>query len=173
MNARTRVMTIAAVAILAVLNLWRWTGGAPAPTAHRSSMGPGREPSADDLVLRVSVAVQPQSETKFRDLFHPKLLPVKRVARTTPPPPPPKTPEQLAEEQARAELAAIKLLGVVFRGALGEAFLLTNSGTVTAQAGSRVGNRFVVERITPESVDLRDPETQVSGQLALVEKESQ
>lgn len=171
MKHRTLFLVIAGV-ILALLNVWRWTVGSTARPAGPAIAIPGVETSADDLTLQVVSAATPGTSTVVRDLFRPKLAAVKRAPRVVKKEPPPKTPEQLAEEQARAELAQMKLLGVVFRAGQGEAFLLSNGATVAAQTGSRIGDRFVVERITPESIEVRDPQTQVSGQLALIEPQS-
>ena len=164
---RRPLLVGAAVLLLVLLKVWRWLPG-PSPLSPGS--GPARalpELGGDDLVLRV-VSAESVSPTPLRDLFQVKVVVANRPRPAVKPGPPPKTPEQIAEEQARAELAQMKLLGIVFRGGEGEAFLQTNGTSVTARTGARVGNRFVVERITPEIVDVRDPDTQVSGQLALI-----
>jgi len=155
-----------AALLLVLLNVWRWTA---APSAAASGSAPASaapEFAGEDLVLR-AVSADSVSPTPMRDLFQVKVAVSNRPRHPVKAEPPPKTPEQIAEEQAHAELAQIKLLGVVFRGGQGEAFLLTNGVSVAVRTGARVGSRFVVERITPEIVDVRDPDTQVSGQLAL------
>lgn len=156
-----------AVLLLVLLNVWHWTAG-PSPASPRSAaMKATPEMAGADLVLRMA-SVDAVSPIPVRDLFQAKVVVSNRPRLVAKPLPPPKTPEQIAEEQARAELAQIKLLGVVFRGDQGEAFLTANGSSVTARTGARVGNHFVVERITPEIVDVRDPDTHVSGQLKLL-----
>lgn len=163
---RRYVFLGAAVLLLALLNVWRWTAG---PASALSGSGPASaatELAGEDLVLRAA-SVDAVSPAPLRDLFQMKVAVSNRPRLAAKPQPPPKTPEQIAEELARAELAQFKLQGVVFRGGQGEALLLSNGASVTARTGARVGNHFVVERITPEIVDVRDPDTQVSGQLLL------
>lgn len=152
-----------AVLVLAVLNIWRWT---PSTTSVSESPSPaGTDFAGESLVLQVATGDK-VSPTPRRDLFQAKISVPKRPRQPTNLPPA-KTPEQIAEESARAELAQIKLLGVVFRGDQGEALMLANGASVTVRTGARLGNHFVIERITPEIVDVRDPDTQVYGQLQL------
>lgn len=152
-----------AALVLAVLNIWRWISSATVsgPPSHAV----GVEFAGETPVLRVETGGV-VSPIPLRDLFQAKVAVSNRPRRPTNLPPP-KTPEQIAEELARAELAQIKLLGVVFRGDQGEALMLANGTSVTVRTGARLGNHFVIERITPEIVDVRDPDTQVSGQLQL------
>jgi Tfp pilus assembly protein PilP len=82
-----------------------------------------------------------------------------------PPGPPPKTPEEIAEEAARAELGQLRLVGVVFRGEKGQAFLVKGDQLYMVQTGGRVGDRFQVESIRPESIQLKDPATRVTGSI--------
>ncbi len=82
-----------------------------------------------------------------------------------PPGPPPKTPEQLAEEAARAELGQFKLVGVVFRRDKGQAFLVKGEQLYMVHAGEKVGERFRVEAIRADGVQLNDPATRVNGQI--------
>lgn len=156
-----------AVLLLVLLNVWHWSSG-PAPASPRPlAANATPELAGADLVLRVA-SVDAVSPTPIRDLFQVKVAVANRPRIVAKAQPPPKTPEQIAEEQARAELTQIKLLGIVFRGNQGEAFLTANGASVTGRTGARVGNHFVIERITPENVDVRDPDTQVSGQLKLL-----
>jgi len=158
-----------AIASLAVLNLWQW----------KSPGGPGRDRASpvaggfrpDDFQLKVGLAAA-ESATGGRNLFQPRLPPrppvkqVKVEPKVEPPPPPPaKTPEQLAEEAARAELGQIKLVGVVFRGDKGQAFLVKGDQLYMVQAGGKVGERFQVEAIRADSIQLKDPATRVNGQI--------
>lgn len=156
----------AAVVVLAVLNVWHWVPSPPSGSATESNTySAGTDVAGGSLVLRVATGGS-VSPVPVRDLFQVKIAAPKRP-RQPANVPPPKTPEQIAEELARAELAQIKLLGVVFRGDQGEALMLANGTSVTVRTGARLGNHFVIERITPEIVDVRDPDTQVSGQLQL------
>lgn len=154
------------VLLLATLNIWRWTASPSTTSSAPDPASAAPRGSNENLVVRAA-SVSGIPPTPLRDLFQAKTEASSRPRVAVRVLPPPKTPEQIAEELARAELARIKLLGVVFRGDQGEAFLLANGASVAARTGARVGNHFVIERITPEIVDVRDPDTQVSGQLQL------
>jgi Tfp pilus assembly protein PilP len=119
----------------------------------------------EDFQLNASPPSVDKSTRAARDLFQPKVVVVARPKVQTPPPPPPKTPEQLEEEAARAELTQIKLVGVVFRGDKGQAFLVKGDQTYMVSVGEKVGDRFTVDAVTADSVQLKDPRTSVSGQI--------
>lgn len=154
-----------AVALLGILNLWQW-----------QPLGSGKEePQAtvradfrvEDFQLKMApITIQPDG--RARDLFHAPLpVPPAAIKKVETPPPPPKTTEQLAEEAARAELAQIKLVGVVFRGDRGEAFLVVRDQLHMVRAGEKIGGRFHVEAIRQDSIQVKDPVTQVSGQIPI------
>jgi hypothetical protein len=159
-----------AVLLLGVLNLWQW-GSPDRPTQARSSAAAGVF-RPDDFQLRVGFAPADAARSG-RNLFQLRLpppppAPIKPPevkAEPPPPAPPSKTPEQLAEEAARAELGQIKLVGVVFRGEKGQAFLVKGEQLYMVNTGGRVGERFLVEAIRADSIQLRDPATRVSGQI--------
>ncbi len=157
-----------AILLLGALNLWQWKSpGGPErerSSAHAGSFRP------DDFQLKVGFATA-ESVRAGRNLFQPRLPPKPPVVRKVetkvepPPGPPPKTPEQLAEEAARAELGQIRLVGVVFRGEKGQAFLVKGEQLYMVHTGGKVGERFQVEAIRPDGIQLRDPATRVNGQI--------
>ncbi len=155
------------VAVLLIANLWHWwprskTPAARAPeTAARSS-----NIRVEDFRLRS--VVDGSQGGPSRDLFQPKFRPPPIVKKPKePPPPPPKSPEQLAEEAARAELGQIRLVAVAIRAGRGEAYLTVQGQAQHARVGDKIGSRFVVQDITAEGVRLRDPATGVEGNLAV------
>ena len=83
------------------------------------------------------------------------------------PEPPPKSPEELEREAAQAELAQFRCVGVAFRGSRAQAFLVKGSETFLVSPGDKVGNRFIVDKIASDSVSLQDPNTGVTGQIAV------
>lgn len=160
-------LLVLGVVLLATANAARWwfmDRGAARTEVARTVPGAFQ---AENFHLEM-VAPSSEAEAKpYRDPFQPKfasLLPVQKSI-TKAPPPLLKTPEQLAEEAARAELAQIKLMGVVFRGDQGQAYLVKGEQTYMVFAGETIGERFRVETIHPDSVQLLDPATQVSGQI--------
>jgi len=159
-----------AIALLGALNLWQ-LAPARAPARERAIAGGLR---AEDFQLRVGSAAA-DSARGGRDLFRmrlppppppaPKPVEVKVEEPPPPPGPPPKTPEQIAEEAAKAELGQVKLVGVVFRGERGQAFLVKGDQLYMVQTGGKVGERFQVESIRPDSIQLKDPATRVTGSI--------
>ena len=165
----------AAVAALAAANLWRWSAPQEKPPERVAAQASAFH--AEDFQLRVGF-VAPDAAPPARNLFQPRLPPpppapkkVEVVAAPPPPPPPvpegppPKTAEQLAEEAAQAELKQIRLVGVVFRGEKGQAFLVKGEQLYMVNAGGKVGERFLVEAIRPDSIQLKDPASRVLGQI--------
>jgi hypothetical protein len=161
---------VAAVAVLLVLNLWQWK--APPAGARARSAAAGGSFRAEDFQLKAGLATAEPARAA-RNLFQPKLppppppAPLKVVEAPPPPPPgpPPKSAEQVAEEAARAEIGQIKLVGVVFRGEKGQAFLVKGEQVFMVHAGGKVGDRFVVEAIRSDGIQLKDPATRVIGQI--------
>ena len=167
---RRHLLLFSAAALLVLINLWKWAP--PLQTSVKS--GDRREVAGqfqpEDFQINVLAGRTNANETIKRDLFQPKLAivvkpPVKKIEPK--PEPPPKTPEQLEEEAARAELAKIKCVGVVFREQKGQAFLVKGDQVYLAFIGDKVGDRFILERIAADGVFLKDPKTNVSAQLPI------
>jgi hypothetical protein len=162
----------AAVLGLALLNLWNWKakpGAGPERAAAAAAFRP------EEFRLRAAADAGERAQPG-RNLFQPRLPPPARSAPVAaaapveappapPPGPPPKSPEELAEEAARDELRQIRLVGVVFRGGVGEAFLVKGDQVFLVRSGGRVGERFRVESIAPEGIQLSDPASRVHGQI--------
>ena len=173
---RRRLLLAGAVIALAALNLWHWT--APdAGRAQRSAAAAANAFGAKDFELRAG-AVAAAAPPSTRNLFLPRQAPAPApvAAKVVEPPPvapagpPPKTPEQIAEEAARDELRQIKLLGVVFREGKGQAFLVKGDQVYLVHTGGAVGERFRVEAIAPDGIQLSDPASRVQGQLPVMGK---
>lgn len=186
MTRRTAFVGI--VFVLIALNVWRWwPSEKPArPLASKAVASS----TADQLRLSLKVGGTAPAPVAFRDIFEsrayqapapgivqPDVVP---VAVSTPAPidplpppavvePPPKTPEQLAEEAARAELAQIKVVGVLFRNARGQAYLSKGDQTYLVSLGDSVA-RFTVTSITAESVKLFDSRTRVGAEIPVLGK---
>lgn len=111
------------------------------------------------------------SEKSERDLFRPKVVIVQQPKMPPKPPePPPKTQEELAREAAQAELLRIRCVAVSQRGTRLQAFLNIGDQNQLVNPGDQVGGRFVVDKITSEGVYLRDPVTEVAGQINISAK---
>ncbi len=150
------------VTLLLGANLWHWwPRAAQGPRMDRPA---GAESfRAEDFRVRVQPPMEESADFPRRDPFRPKSAALAAKAEE----PPPKTPQQLEEEAARAELAQIKLVGVVVRGNKPQAFLVKGTETFIVQAGERVGARFTVETIGADNVQVKDAKTNVAGQIPI------
>ena len=161
-----------AVLTLVVLNLWYWWPSATqdssyAETDLHTSVG------VENLKTGIIAATGPSGRKNKRNLFYPV---VKKISRKRAKPrkvipevtvPPKKTKEELARDDARAELASVKLVGVVFRDGKRQAFLTRGEQTYVTTEGDKIGERFTVEKITTDAVYLIDPTTGVTGTISL------
>lgn len=165
---RRRVLLAGSVLLLVGVNAWHWwpTGGAQ--TVSKGGIQAERAPfNKDDFRLRTMTVAPEASKQVQRNLFQPKIVAAKVPEKPkAPPEPPPKTPEQLAEEAARAELGQYKLLGAIFRNDKGQALLVRGDQMYTVLVGDKAG-RFMIEKITTDSIVLKDPATNVSGTVQL------
>jgi len=166
---RRYAILLVIVALLVGFNIWRWWPASPrsmGEAALAAAVGGFR---SEDFRLKVPLQPDRDQIKVTRDLFQPRVVavkaPVEQVAKAEPDTPLPPTAAELAERAARYELSRFKLVGVVFRGRKGQAFLVKENEMYTAVAGDKVGRRFVVDRVTTESVYLKDPATKVSGQI--------
>jgi hypothetical protein len=166
---RRPLLLAAAVAVLAALNVWHWGAGKSSPGSRTASGGSAFSPA--DFRLKVGVA-SVAAGAAARDIFRPRLPPppppppLEPVeVKVEPPPAPVKTAQELAEEAARAEIGQIKLVGVAFRGGQAQAFLVKGEQAYLVQAGAKVGDRFRVEAISADGIQLLDPSTQVGGRI--------
>src|SRR6266852_5712193 len=108
---RRYLLLFAAAALLVLINLWRWAPSLQTPGKSGERREAAGQFQAEDFQINGLTARTDANEITKRDLFQPKLAivvkpPVKKIEPK--PEPPPKTPEQLEEEAARAELAKIK-----------------------------------------------------------------
>lgn len=159
------------IVILLGLNLWYWWPYSDRENTVQSTDRLSANYRAEDFQIRMLSSGTRLERTASRDLFRPKYKkrkPKPKIAKKQGPPP--KTAKQLAEEAARTELGTIKNVGIVFRDNRGQAFMEIGDQRYLVSVGDKVGNRFVVERITAEAVYVRDPQTQVSGQIPVAGK---
>jgi hypothetical protein len=165
---RKKLAVTLAIALLALLNMWRWWPSIPANTSQPSmSLDSNR---LEDFEVRALTA---DAAAPFRrDIFHPKKTvvetkPVVKVVPMVTPEPPPKSPDELAREAAQAAFAQIRCVGISVREKTVHAYLLNGADTFLVSAGDKVGGLFVVEKIMTDRVVLRDPGTGVGGQIDL------
>lgn len=165
MNRRYMLLTGVAGLLLA-LNIWNWWPDTK--RQGRNSVGPisGKSLHIEDFVIQG--VPQGKLSPARRDVFQPK----RPVVVTPPPPkkppePPPKTPEELEVEAAQAEFAQLRCLGIAFRDNRGQAMLSSGQQIFHVRVGERAGNRFVVEAIETNGVQVKDPITGVGGKVSL------
>ena len=143
------------IALLAVVNLWRWW---PHPgTGTEESAARGKVFLPEDFRLRVDLpaAIEPR-----RNLFQPRggtFRTNTTHARQGVAQPPVLSGQN--EAIAEGGLGKLKLLGVVFRAGKGQAYLALDKESVIAHAGDTVLGQFAVDKIAVDAVELRDLKT--------------
>lgn len=158
---RRQILLGALVGLLVATNLIYWWPRSSENPKMTGTTPPRERFEAEDFRLRLA---REENIKMHRDLFRPRVV-VDPARVTRPSVPPPKSPEQLAEDAARTELAEYQVAGVVFRGQRGHAYLVRGSQKYLVTDGDRVGERFTVVSIAADAVQLRDPNTNVSGRL--------
>lgn len=180
------VILLGLVCMLVVTNLWTWEEWLRStPKKEPSSHALIREFQISDFQMQRSPVLSEENATIKRNFFYPLFedipIPVtapgeyqraKQVVKIEeirePHPVPQKTSEQLAEEAAQDDLARLKYVGMIFRAGQAQAYLLSADQPYFVSSGDKVGDHFVVEKITMDSVELSDPVTKVSVQIRIV-----
>lgn len=157
---------LAAIMLLVALNAWRWW-----PSMQVPPKKPGGATAAFRLEdFEIDSFPISSMDTLSRDIFHPKVISVpKPVVKAAPQDAPPlvKSAEELAHEAALAEFAQIRCVGVSVRDRRFQAFIVSQGAHFLVSSGDKVGSRFVVEEIVSNGVVLRDPNTEVGGEVAI------
>lgn len=179
-----RSWLVAVVVALVALNVWRWW---PADGPSKASAEARHAPmSAQGLRLAVpasSDAAVPPVERNIFELRTPAPRPqakprlvlprpapaVRPAPQALPQEPPPKTPGEIELEAAQAELAQLKLVGVIFRDAKPRAYFAWGDRTYMVSVGEAVA-RFTVTAITAESARLHDPRTRMDRVIPVLGK---
>lgn len=167
MTPRVRLM-LAAVAVLVVVNLWRWwpqtdTMTEPKPAAQASSV--------ENLDLQLA-GYDPDDSGEVniqRDLFFPAGNNEPEAAAVE------VEEKQQPEQQVRTsqretilrELEQYKLVGILSRNGVKQGFLVRDENNFTVRAGGRLEKRYSVDEITLTSVTLSDPASRVSRKIEL------
>jgi len=154
------------IALLVALNIVRWW-----PSANESEGG-SRSVALGFNVEEFDVrGIQADSLPPFsRDIFQQKrpvsAKPAHRPAPVESPPVQIKSPEELAIESAQAEFAQIRCVGVSVRNNQFQAYVIKAGESYLISNGGKVG-RFIVEKIVPDGVYLRDSDTDVGGLVSV------
>ena len=157
------------------------TGKADRANASRPQAGAGLKVNLDLLA-----AARRRAQEAFvapKNIFAP--LPTEKVApahakRPTPgsptapavaapPVPRPPSPEELAAEAARQELAQFRYLGYLSRDGGQQAFLSKGKELYIVRSDEMIEQRVRVKTVTPTSVTLQEPRSQVERTVPLVE----
>lgn len=166
LNIRHTVLVVLTLLLLTVNVVYWWSPSAEGPKMDR-------QPTAgnfrlEDFMVRAQPLTEDPDSAARRDLFRPKTA--LAVATGNQPLPPPKTPQWLEQEAARAELAQIKLVGIIIRANKPQAFLTSGTETYMVYVGDPVGNRFRVDDIGIDNIRLKDVKTNVTGHIPILGK---
>jgi Tfp pilus assembly protein PilP len=157
------------IALLVLANLGRWYfAGLPSEESNTKS----ELISAAELVLNASLAEAGKVQTMQRDLFRLQSGQREKIASTAskqvkPRAAPEKTAVQLEQEAAKNELSRIKLLGVVVRKGKAQAYMSKGTDTYLVYAGDSFANRYKVERVTLEFVEIFDQKVNIRQSIVL------
>lgn len=166
MSARMKIM-LSAVALLIIINLWRWW-----PQADQMAKQTDATSSSGKFPIRLNLAgYEPSSgeliEVK-RDLFSPV-----SAAPLQPEPAPVEkeiempAPDNTQRETAASEMAQYKLVGVLSRNGVKQAFLIRDNKNFRVRQGDRLEKHFRVEEVTLTSVTLTDLGSRTSKKIDL------
>ncbi len=158
---------LALVVLLMAANFWRMSSGHH-PAQERAPAKEGI--SVADLTVNAAFTGSRSAGPMRRDVFQMRVReerPATTQRTTTSPVEPPKSAAQKEEEVARAELAKIRLLGVVVREGKAQAYLAQGADTYLAFEGDTVANRFVVESAAEDSVTLKDQILNIRGRIPI------
>jgi hypothetical protein len=137
----------------------RETAALSPPTKKREPSQRGPTPPA---------AVTPPAEVPTVPLAPPLAETMPPVAPVAPPVPPGPTPEELARQAGRQELAQYRYLGYLIRGGRDEAFLSKGKDLHIVKAGETIDQHVLVKAIAPTGVTLQETASQVEHTVALV-----
>ncbi len=161
-----RVYALVAVAVLVLLNLWRWW-----PVVQSRAGGAGAPPIAPaDLTLRSRVDKSTHTRPA-RDLFYAtRSAPVVHrtsAQRALRPKRQKVDPEKAAYLAAQAALGQYQLAGVAFHNKTWQALLVRGEQNLTVSRGDEIDGRFSVTAITNRSVTLQDRRTKATVLLRM------
>lgn len=155
------------VVLLAALNIWRWWP-ASSKLENRVVSTTGQI-SVEDFEVKAHPAES--QAPMLRDVFQAKKV-VKEITQVKAKPinaqlSPVKSSEDLAKETAEAEFSQLRCVGISVRNERYQAYIISAGEPLLVSKGDKVGSRFVVDKITSDSVILLDPETGVGGIISI------
>lgn len=157
------------------------TGKADRAKASRPQAGAGLKVNLDLLAAARRLAKEafvapknifaPLSTGKMAPTHAKRRMPVPTTAPavTAPAVPPPPSPEELAAQAARQELAQFRYLGYLSRDGNEQAFLSKGKELYIVRSDEMIERRVRVKTVTPTGVTLQDPRSQVERTVPLVE----
>lgn len=160
LNRRHFLLAALTLLLLTINVVYWWPPSTEEPKMNRQSTAENFRP--EDFMVRAQPLPESPDSTTHRDLFHPK--PVVGVAKGNQPLP----PQRMEQEATRAELAQLKLVGIVIRANRTQAFLTSGTETYLVTVGDPVGHRFRVEDIGIDNIRLKDTKTNVTGTIPLL-----
>ena len=169
---KNKYIIILVVGLLLVFNYMKWMEDDKIQDKAKSS-SPRKNINFEELKL--ATTTQYTKEIKvYRDLFHPakvKKPKPKKIAKVKAKPkpkgPPPLTPEQIAYNNAKLQLAQVKVMGIMEQGGSRRAFIVYNEDTFIVKNGEKFADIFQVSNISASKVDVMELKTTVSKTIKL------
>jgi len=167
---KNKYMLISIVTLLLVFNYIKWTGD-NLLTEARNNVTKNNNIDFSNMKL-VSTNINDKKIKVYRDLFHPakrKKVKPKKIVKAKPKPkgPPPLTPEQIAHNKAKLQLAQVKVMGIMEQGGFKQAFIMYNDDTFIVKKGEKFAELFQVSNISVGKVDVMELKTTLSKTIKL------
>jgi len=132
----------------------------------------GRRRTEEAFVAPKNIFAPLPTEKEKMALTHAKRrtpAPTTAPSVTAPAVPPPPSPEELAAQAARQELAQFRYLGYLSRDGRQQAFLSKGKDLYIVRSDETIEQRVIVKTVTPTGVTLQEPRSQVERTVPLVE----
>lgn len=166
MTTRMKMMLVA-VAVLVVVNIWRWWPAQQHPETEAASTVTTLTDSFD-LRLAGHESLNSTTSRVTRDLFSPVAVSSETEAEkpvTTKPQKQDTAPSQ--RQQVLKRLAEFKLVGILLQDGIKHAFLTRDEEHFTVARGDRVDKGYIVDEVTLTSVTLSEVKSRVSKKIEL------
>jgi len=169
---KNKVIVIGIVGVLLVFNYLKWAENDANPAIIKSTAA-RKNFNFDDLELMTTSTYEKKLKV-YRDLFHPakiKKPTPKKIAKVKPKlkpkGPPPLTPEQIAYNKAKLQLAQIKVMGIMEQNGFQQAFIVYNEDTYIVKKGEKFAEVFQISNISTDRVDIMELKTTLSKTIEL------
>lgn len=172
MNKSLKILILLLIPVLIILNIIQYQEEA-APQKQNHRVNPIAMKS---LILDKKALPDEQQPTLYRDIFYPKIKAIttpaiqpqrdieNTVALIKPDMP---SPQEIARQQAEAELSQFRFIGAAYRDGKGQAFLTKGERSIMVGAGDTIDQRFIVKKVDNKRILIKDKITGLVKEIQL------